>query len=397
MLDWYLILMMLAWPLAPVAMAYWIGPPPIQAIIRRMGYTLIVLVLLALVVTVLTATIAFAFPENVRHGYPSCAACHVSGAAGGGAVNAYGRSAAAEFMSTWATRGEENVMPGVEAPDWLHVGGDQRYIGVRVTSPQFETFKHFPMQRDFELALQPIKPVTIGGSFGYYGPDKLQEVRRSYLKLQFGDHLSVRAGRFMPAYGIMFPDHRLPTRSGLGFGEGQETHNLEVSLTSGFGEITATGVYGTETSLLGRSDHGYTVDSSYDSGLVVRSALFVGDSTQLGASCLALSSYDSARTAHGVFALVGFTKHLYLLAEYDRQFKDGTATDLATAKLGFEPIKGVHVAALGDMLSTQRAAGASLQWFPRPHWELLGEFKRSFAVATEDFVDSGVLMVHYYL
>lgn len=61
MLDWYLILMMLAWPLAPVAMAYWIGPPPIQAIIRRMGYTLIVLVLLALVVTVLTATIAFAF------------------------------------------------------------------------------------------------------------------------------------------------------------------------------------------------------------------------------------------------------------------------------------------------------------------------------------------------
>lgn len=351
-------------------------------------------VLLGLLATFMSS-IAFGFPENVRHGYPSCSSCHVA-PSGGGAVTAYGRGASQSIMSTWGRVGEEAIGQGIwEPPDWLEVGGDFRYINANLRGPGYDDHKKFAMQYDLELAFSPVKPITFVASYGYYGPDRIAEWRRNYLKLQISDMVSLRAGRFMPAYGIGFADHRLPTRAGLGLGEGDETYNIEAALISSFGEIFVAGVFGDETSVGLNDGAGYAVASDSRSGVVAKAALFLGPRSQLGASVMGLSSVDHYRQAFGPYVIVGITDSIYFLGEYDRRFEDGKTADLAAGRLGFEAWRGVHLSLIGDVEGLRHAAGAQFQWLPRPHWEFLAEAKRS--ILLDEAIDSGILMLHYYL
>ena len=71
---------------------------------------------------------AFAFVENITHGYVNCTACHVS-PAGGGLLNEYGRSLSSELMSTWGWNGAEDPAFGlVKNTKTITFGGDFRSI-----------------------------------------------------------------------------------------------------------------------------------------------------------------------------------------------------------------------------------------------------------------------------
>lgn len=368
-------------------------PPALRA---RLGWSIVVAVLLLIgwALSMLVSSIGMAYPENVRHGYPACASCHVS-PGGGGATTPYGRDAAA-LLSTWKYEGEQDPGFGlVELPEWLMLGGDVRYIDASRWADGQYARRGFVMQRDMEVALRPTRELVIGASAGTYGPDQQPELRRNYVGLTLFDQLTLRGGRFVPAYGINFPDHTLPTRAGLGLGQGQESYNTEASYVGPYGETIFTAIYGRATNVLGSSRSGYGVATDSLSGFAGRSAVFVGDRAQLGLSFLNLASQQQYRQAFGAHALVGFTASLYLAAEYDKRFEAGATADVAYGKLGLEVVQGLHVFGTGQTLGTERGGGAGIQWFPRPHIEVLGEWKRLFI--EQRYTDGANLLLHYYL
>ena len=343
------------------------------------------------------ADVALGYPILLKNNYPTCGACHVA-PGGGGVVTGYGRDAGAGLLATYKKKYEEMPIGGYvrNLPDWLYVGGNQRYINANVWSEQYDAHQKFLMQADVELAVKPTEGVTIAATAGVYGPEQKKEFRRHYMKLAIGEHVSLRGGRFIANYGVNAPDHTLPTRQLLGLGQGQETYNVEGHLMTPYGEATITGVYGGEAqvSLAAREGYGVRTDSRH--GVVARGAVFAGDRAQLGVSYLGLASKvtGSYRQAFGGHAIIGFTESLYLWADASRVFEDGRTFDVYAGRAGWEVWRGVHLSLVGDGVNRAPKGGVQLQLFPRPHYELLAEWKRT---AYGPPVDTGVLMFNHYL
>jgi|GEM_PF-1627570 len=357
----------------------------------------LVVILILLAAMFLFPSIALGYPENVRGGYPSCAACHVSGVAGGGALTPYGRSTAGSFMSTWYVKGDEHAGFGLwESPSWLSYSANSRYAGInRTTDGRDATVVYIPMQADAELAVRPVRGFTIAAQVGIYGRDRVVQSRSSYAKLEIGEHTAIRVGRFMPYYGIGFPDHTLATRVGLGLSQGFETNNAEVSVYGEPGEVAVTSVWGAKTYIESDAEQGYEILREGPGGGMARAAVYVGERSQIGVSAMRLASFELKREAYGAHALVGFTEHLYFLAEADRLFENGTTTDMGTARLGAETMKGLHLSILGDFLGERKSSGSQIQWFPRAHFELLAQVLRSRSGGLVS--DTAIFMFHYYL
>jgi hypothetical protein len=348
---------------------------------------------LAIVIT-LGSDLAVAYPENIRHGYPACSACHVA-PAGGGITTAYGRDAAESLMSTWSYPGEGNPLGFVPLPGWVNLGADMRSVAMKLkTSEGQESEDAFIMQMEGEIALMPVDKVTFATSTGLYGRERTEESRSAYMKLEPYPGTSLRLGRFLPAYGILFADHTVATRQGLGLGEGRETFNLEAAVTLANGELIVTTVQGREAAI-SSSERGYEVAPLDESGLMGRLAVFLGTRAQLGVSALSLASTAGVRTAFGVHALWGLSERVYGLLEADRSFEQGQAADLAAMKLGWEVFRGGHLALLGEWANEVPTAGLEVGFLPRPHLEVTAHWKRRGDA--DRYVDALVFVSHYYL
>ena len=335
--------------------------------------------------------VASAYPENIRHGYPSCTGCHVS-PVGGGTLTPYGRGSSEAFISTWSVEHEGDFGYGALAlPAGLALGGDLRGVAI-VTQDNTNhlTSTYIPMQADVEAAVTLLPGLLVDGSAGLYGPERTAEYRRLYLKIDPLPGLSFRAGRFLPAYGINLPDHTTWVRRDLGFGEGRESNNVEAAWIGRRGEALATYRYGDDTTLRARAP-GYQVRSQA-SGPLFRGALYLGSTTQVGASYQRVDHMES----YGGFLQTGITTHGYLLTELDRRF-DGQILDLALVKAGWEIAQGLMMTFQQeiDVQPDNLQTSIGLQWWPRPHWELLGEARRSYQDGTG--TTTGVLMLHHYL
>lgn len=350
-----------------------------------------------------SSTVVLAFPENVRRGYSNCASCHVS-PTGGGALNAYGRMSSAEILSALSVPKEE-VYFTAPTPSWFSYGGDTRYLNFSGETCDEKYSKKFLMQSDIELALSPIPGLTVGGSVGFYGVELpvqkkyYEEQRRSYVMLNLNENFTLRAGRFFPAYGIHVADHTTITRQMLGFGQGQETYNVEASARGQYGELFLTGVGGTSgrVELNGKKGYKWDGDGPED-GLVARGAVYLGDSYQVGASLLRLVSKTSVRTSYGVYGLLGFTHNFYGLFEIDRLHDGfGVNSHLWLAKLGVEPFQGIHLTvAYEGMEKFSKDWRFGLTLYPRPHWELISEFIRRMPIEGPK-ADEWVFVWHHYL
>lgn len=187
----------------------------------------------------LCSAVARAFPENVRHGYFSCTACHTS-PSGGGVLTPYGRSLSAELMSTWGTPKTAGLLfTDVENekknPPWLRTQAMLRGVQVRRNSPTVDQARFIPMQADLEAGVdfEKFAVIVTGGlraKPGASNPD-LNELfsRRHYVLYRFSDSLSARAGKFLFSFGLNGPDHITASRRGLGWDEGSESYNFEAN------------------------------------------------------------------------------------------------------------------------------------------------------------------------
>lgn len=359
-----------------------------------------------ILLALLVSTKAFAFPENIRHGYVNCTSCHVA-PTGGGTLTAYGRALSAELMSTWSYKNESGFLHGAIAeekmPEWLMIGGDLRAVQTLVDTKTTTTAKWIPMGEDIEAAVQA-KKVTLDLEFG-----KIEDPtnprfgsRRYFAMYNITDEWTARVGRFYPMFGLYIPDHYVPPRRGLGFDEGQERNTAEVAWN---GENYS--AFFTASQTPGEFD-----PVQRETGYSAQLNKNLGDSSKVGASVWYGTSDPSKRYMAAVHGMFGFTKKLFLLSEFDHQWLTDKATDAQTRgffafnRLGFEVYKGLVVfgqaeygqSDLSNGASSSDAYGPGVQWFPRPHFELMSLWRkiRQSRAQSSSFDDYGFFMMHYY-
>ena len=209
-----------------------------------------VLAALAAVATAALAVLAGdarAYPQFQLSRDQTCTGCHVS-PAGGGLLNENGL-ATAEAISQWGTA-PEFFYGEVPAPSWLALGGDLRAASGYVQSPE-KLLAAFPMQ--FEaygraalgsgLSLQ----VDVGARESETGNEAATHVWSREHYLQWQQHpgenagLYVRAGRFMPVFGLRLAEHLTYIRRWGGTPLFGETYGVAVEYVDPKVEVHATG------------------------------------------------------------------------------------------------------------------------------------------------------------
>lgn len=349
---------------------------------------------------------AFGYPENIRHGYVNCTTCHVS-PNGGGILTPYGRSLSREVISTWGTEAETKWMYFVEPPDWLNLGGNIRWIQTRKDTPTYRQDRFILMQADFEAAATYDKFSFVGtlGRSEFDRPKTVGEFlvsHRHYLMYKHSDEITFRAGRFLQAFGLAVGDHTVVTRRTLGFDQNRETYNVEASYIGEKYDLYV-------TLNLGRIDQ-----PSYkrERGASVRGSMQTNEKYKYGLGYYFGHNENSDRQLFGPYALVALIKPLVFLQETDFiRTASGSGADywgLAHyAKLDFEPIQGLHFFLMEDFyrgdfrnaLTVTNSFGAGIQFFPRPHFELIAQFQRMkiLAVDPNHYNDYLWLQMHFYL
>lgn len=351
--------------------------------------------LIFLVLTLLgRPDVASAFPEFVRHGYFSCSSCHVS-PAGGGIVTDYGRSFAAEKVSTWTKEKEELVGHGFlpATPDWLLLGGDARQIQTVVETSQARSGRWIKMQRDLDACIK------VSVTFSCATTNDLG-LRKGFVRADAGENFLMRAGRFFPRHGLMIANHTSPVRRGVGFEQGKESDQLELTFVSEFVEATLYKDFGRRVRL-GQDDPRQNEALPEAYGATV--AGFIAGTSRVGVSFRELKAEKDAekdRTV-GAFAAIGWSPRTYTLLEIDRRKKSA----FSHLKLAHEPIQGLvpyllHEADVPDVdeqTTRKDTYGGGLQWFPRPHLEVDSFYGHLLMRQTYSYAAVAYLMLHYYL
>lgn len=317
-----------------------------------------------------------AFPGSVRWGYANCATCHYN-VAGGGILTPYGRQLSRELLSTW---GNEQTAPfafgRVATPEWLAIGGD--FCGYVASGAKESSSSLHVMQAELEAAVIRGRLLFVGTA-GLKPSDQSivhgWTSSRHFAQLSLTPALSVRAGRFLPNYGIWNGDVSVATRAGLGWDEMHGSDNLELNLVQERYNLGA-------TLILGQRDR---EGRERASGVAFTSGLFFADKRKVGFSLMATRSDVVDRQAFGLHGVIGIGRHAYLLSETDllrlhpRDAPAEARWDLyGNWCLAYETIKGLYVLLLDELARRDLAGedrpshsyGIALRWFPTSHFEI---------------------------
>ena len=348
----------------------------------------------------LFSTSAFAYPEMIRQNYANCIACHES-PSGGGLLNPYGRGISTELLSTWGTAAEAKPFYGaIDKPylkKWFNAGGDLRGLLFHSKSSESTQDEFMKMQAGIETAFkyQKFKFVSFFGK--QISSEVLKgEFLRFYLQYQMMDQLTIRAGRFIPNFGINIAEHIFATRRGLGFEQGNERNQIEAMWSGEKWNYSMT--FSKEVSESTRVNQEKAASAQVNFTFL--------DSYRVGGDLWLGDLNGVTRQILGAHALLGFNKKFYYLTEFDFQNGFDNKNGLFHfSKLGYEIIKGVHVLAIEDYqksnlnngLTLSNSYGLGAQWYPRPHFDFEGIWsKKRIAFQSSEYFDYAYLMMHYY-
>jgi hypothetical protein len=355
-----------------------------------------------------SASVAFAFPEMVRHGYTNCTTCHIS-PTGGGLLTDYGRGLSHELLSTWGSEAEARPLEGlIPAPgddekleQWFGVGGDIRAVQVHKENEFARTGRFIWMQAMLDLAYR-YKAATAAISIGKFDHKNVwsPQAERFFALFQPNDTSMIRVGRVVPAYGLNIAEHISPTRDMLGFGLASERDLAEYHY---IGE--------TWNAAIGYSKGPRDGISNEERAVYAQVARALNEKHKVGLSLWQGESETTRRKLAGLYAAIGFTEHFYFMTELDLQWltPDGGAEInglYGYHKLGYEFKKGMHAFALVDHaqndLSKEKSLirhwGGGVAFYPRPHFEISGTWTREQKKSISDQEgDYAWLLFHYYL
>jgi hypothetical protein len=290
-----------------------------------------------------------AFPTLTRKGYTSCATCHYN-PSGGGALTAYGKYIAQEVYGTF--NDSSNAIPFMVTPKYevgafeeplLVAQGMIRAVQVLSDGAKVRTYKTNRMQLDLELGLakngwQAL--ATIGPRLDSAIPGESEKSTLSTRRWWIGRVIleyAIRAGKFMPEFGINHPNHNIPTRKGLFFNHNEEPQLVQATKFSETFDYTIGYLQGSKNTELA-DKKGASATVAYKTGM-----------SRYGVSALSMRLRDVDGTeedaAGGVFAQIGHLQHYYLLAELDRKEKSRLGkkirSNLGYGELGWEFGKGM--------------------------------------------------------
>lgn len=368
-----------------------------------------------------------AFPEMTRHNYLHCTACHTS-IVGGNQLNEYGRGLSRELLSqkslfgNESREGEEKFADGlVKTPEWLLLQSDVRFLQLFSESKEASRGRFLIMQVDFDASAQfdrwrifasagRIEPRVADAEAKDFVTSPRHGIEYRFTGNESEQRLTLRVGRFMPAYGIAFAEHTFVTRSLLDFNPAQERYAAELAWNNSWMSAVATGI--------GSQLNGN--DSIKEKGGSLQAAVAVREKSKFGFNYYSThretggQRYD--RRIYGLFAHFGFSEKWYGLLEADRpQRADGKWGLVEIFKLGYEIHQGLHFIGVQEFanLNTEQsehkfqAISFGAQWFPRPHWDLYGLYRRQRgavartaaeeSLAAKDLEQDVVWLIgHYY-
>lgn len=188
---------------------------------------------------------AEAYPQFQLSRDQTCTSCHLL-PAGGGLLGENGL-ATAEAMSQLGTN-PSFLNEAVTPPSWLVLGGDLRAMAGYLQAPQ-RYLLGFPMQADVSAAAYT-DAISLHATVGYRpprddSPGTAMWPREHFLMWQSergaSEGLWIRAGQFMPVFGLRLVEHTAYTRRHGGVPLYAETYGVSVSRVTARYEAHLTG------------------------------------------------------------------------------------------------------------------------------------------------------------
>jgi hypothetical protein len=352
-------------------------------------------------VTLLNGVKAFAFPEAIRFGYNNCQACHVS-PSGAGLLTSYGRSLSSELLNTWGVEKDTGIFWGaVERESYekknILFGGDIRSVQLYQDTPQATTGQFVKMQAHLTVGYVQEKWGIVSDLGEIQGEGWVPYTTSIYGIIRPTDQISVRAGRFVPQYGIYTPNHTAFIKSFMGLGLTGNRETAELQWTDEawtFNFSTAQEYQKTNP----EKSNDIQVQYSFKERFKV-----AGNAWQSTTDTL-------TRTVAGAWALLGFTKNIFWNTELDWQTQRVNNADTNSFasynKAGYTLMKGLDAFLISEHLQTNLSDlgtitdrnGIGMQFYPVAHVELVGAWSKVRTYSTKNQeTDYAWILFHYYL
>lgn len=317
------------------------------------------------------------YPETIMHGYTNCTACHHS-PQGGGLLTPYGRGLSGEvFSALESSESERKFLWGLTSgfPEWLQFGGDVRAVQIHRSAEKKILQKFILMQADIEAGVIT-KHVKAIASVGGNGLHKNAISNKHFVQIEPTQNIFIRLGKFHKAFGLNIPDHTAFVKRYLGFDEGQEKYQAEFSFQNGEVEnLFSVVLEGNKLAVLSKF------------GIVLSKKAKVS-----------LSYYDGIL---GLSSAFSFLENLSVLSEIDMQSLVPESPPQLTlySKLSYEVFSGMHLFGTFQLVSGQgqKCFGLGTQIFPRPHFEILAEYRKVKFAYQSPYEDEMLLLGHFYL
>lgn len=367
---------------------------------------------------------AFAYPEMVRHSYLHCITCHTSNV-GGDVLTEYGRSLSRELLTQQTLggiplgEGDEKFMFGlVKTPEWLSLGGGVRVLQTMVDSKERSYGRFFVMQVDLDASAKISEKWRAFASLGRVEPVGITDpvakdfvasprhgIEYNFNNADDENHFSVRAGRFMPAYGIMFVEHAFINRNEYQLIPGRERYAGELSWYNERSSIIATGILANPESNKIRDE----------TGGIIQAATGVREKSKVGINFYQSDREDKSgpvyvkykRKVYGAFAHMTFNEKWYGLLQIDRPYgMAGTWGVSDIFKVGYEISQGLHLIGVQEFLNRDtkqpskkyESYSVGAEWFPRVHFDFYGLYRQTRDTSrSNDFQQEIWLLGHFYL
>lgn len=339
-------------------------------------------VLTAVVALVLgVASRAYAYPQFQMSREQTCSGCHIS-PAGGGLLTENGL-VTAESISQWGTA-PEFFYGKIPTPKWLELGGDLRGASGYVQSPE-KLLATFPMQSEIyanaTLGAGLSLYVNVGARSAQFGNEGATHAwsREHYLMWQ--QHpgeaagLFVRAGRFMPVFGLRIAEHPTYTRKWGGTPLYAETYGLAVEYIQPKFEVHATGFL--KDPLIDTPEH--------SDGAAGIAELRVSPRFSIGAEAMYTQSVDDQKYRVGLVSKLYVAKPDLLLS-FEGQFMNqiipprGAPKQIISYLMASKPVGKAFMIDLGLGFFNENiqikglhreAADLNVHWFATSHIEAI--------------------------
>ena len=347
---------------------------------------------------------AGAEPIFLSRQYVRCTGCHFS-PTGGGLLTPYGRALSREELSTFGkSRGSS---PSGREHEFLYgaLGDSLRDVSVGlelwpahlgVDAAGFHSTRDFLMNADVTVAFRR-QNWTVYAELGRQPSGDQARVTsfEHWLGYQTS-HLGVRAGRFLPAYGVHLSDHTSFTRAPLGFDVNDQVYGLELSYTSDRQLLQV--LVGAHADLA----HPLTATGRWQVDLTSRTVLVASglfrDASTLG------PRGGSAGLAFGIAP----SSRLTLWTQADARFRDVAASGgRAYTLLGdaaLEVYRGVWVKFSPQLLTEFGDASAGVvrlvvgvNLLPRTHWNVVLNWYHDRDRKTDGTSRTLLAQLHLYL